>query len=50
MDAVGIGSDCRHYRVGHCDEWDYIVGDGGTAKNLSKDLFMILYCEEWYLL
>jgi hypothetical protein len=52
MNAVGIGSDCRNCRVGHCDEWDYIVGDGGAAaaKNLTKDLFMILYYEERYLL
>ena len=50
MDAVGIGSEGRHCRVGHCDEWDYIVGDGFATKNLSKDLFMILYYEKWCLL
>ncbi len=28
MGVVGIGSEGRHCRVGHCDEWDYKVGDG----------------------
>jgi hypothetical protein len=50
MDVVGISSDCRQCRVGHCDAWDYIVGDGGAANILSKDLIMILYYKEWYLL
>jgi hypothetical protein len=50
MDAVGIGSDCRHCSVGQFNKWDYKAGDGGAAKNLIKDLFMILFYEEWYLL
>ncbi len=29
MDAVGIGSEGRHCRVGHSEEWDHKVGGGG---------------------
>ncbi len=41
MGTVGIGSNCRHWWVGFCDEWDYswYLVDGDAAKNYEQGSF-----------
>ncbi len=48
MNAVGIGSEGRHCRVGCCEEWDYKVGGGGLddAQTNKRGHERVAVCNE----
>ncbi len=37
MDAVGVGSEGRHCRVGHCEERDYKIGGEGLDDAQTRE-------------